>query len=79
MCWDFLSYLIEMQYAHSLLFVCTNCKSPIVVGCLSAQKTLESVDELNFAATCAYCKYSFNLPAVTAKKHYVEEWPHQGQ
>jgi hypothetical protein len=44
---------------------------------LSEQKTLENVDELNFAVTCTNCKYSFNLPAATAKKHYVEEWPHQ--
>jgi hypothetical protein len=35
MYWDFLSFLAEMQYADSLLFVCSNCKSPIVVGCSS--------------------------------------------
>jgi RNase P subunit RPR2 len=66
-----------MQFAHSFLFVCPNCKFPIVIGCLSAERNLEGTDAAHFAMTCASCRHSFNLPALSAKKHYVEEWPHQ--
>jgi len=68
---------MAIQYAHSLLFACPNCKSPIVIGSLSEQKNLENIDAVDFAATCAYCRHSFNIPAIHAKKHYVEEWPYQ--
>lgn len=67
---------METQYAHSLLFACPNCQFPIVIGCLSIRRNLEGIDAENFAATCASCRRSYNLPGVTAKKHYVDEWPY---
>src|SRR5215469_4541041 len=65
------------QFAHSLLFVCPNCKSPIFIGCLSIKRNIEDIDDEHFAVSCATCKHSFNMPALAAKKHYVDEWPYQ--
>jgi hypothetical protein len=65
------------QFAHILVFGCPNCKFPIVVGCLSDKRNLEDIDAQFFALTCADCKHSFNLVAVEAVRHYVEEWPHR--
>jgi len=40
------------QFAHSLLFVCPNCKSPIFIGCLSVKRNIEDIDDEHFAVSC---------------------------
>jgi hypothetical protein len=65
------------QFAHLLLFVCPNCRFPIIVGCLSHDRSLENVDAEHFAASCASCGRSFNISGTAAKKHYVEDWPYE--
>jgi hypothetical protein len=65
------------QFAHLLLFVCPNCNFPIAVSCVSGERSLENIGGEHFAASCASCRYSFNIPGAAAKKHYVEDWPHQ--
>lgn len=63
------------QYAHSLLFVCPNCKLPILVSGIGEDQDPKNLDAQYFAATCSYCRQSFNIPGADAKKHYVDEWP----
>jgi hypothetical protein len=68
---------MAIQFAHLLLFVCPNCHFPIIVSCLSDDRSLEDIDSEHFAAGCASCRQSFNIPGADAKKHYVEDWPYQ--
>lgn len=66
---------MAIQFAHLLLFVCPNCQFPIIVSCLSYDRSLEDIDSEHFAASCGACRHSFNIPGAAAKKHYVEDWP----
>jgi hypothetical protein len=63
------------RYVHVLLFVCPECGLPVVISRVSAEKNSEDVDAQRLHITCSYCDPSFNVTAVTAKKHYVENWP----
>jgi hypothetical protein len=63
-----------VRYVHILLFACPDCNLPISISRFSNEKNLETVDAEQLDITCSYCEKSSNVTAVTAKRHYVEEW-----
>ena len=68
---------VHLRFAHTLLFACPDCCSPIVAGLLTVTRNLEDVDGHYFLLQCHQCKGAFSLPAFSAKRHYVEEWDSQ--
>lgn len=63
-----------MRYAHTLLFVCPDCNSPIAASKISYSKSLEEIDGQHVWVKCDYCEQTSQLLAVTAKTHWVTEW-----
>ena len=41
------------------------------------QGNLEPIDETRITIKCAYCQKSVEVISVTAKRHYVDEWPYE--
>jgi len=69
----------NLRFAHMLLFACPDCRTPIVAGLLSGTGNLEDIDADYFLLQCGHCQESFHLPALSAKRHYVEEWEWDSQ
>jgi uncharacterized protein YlaI len=67
--------LAATQYVHTLLFVCPECKSPVAINRVTKEKNLEMVDAARLRIKCSFCGKSSDVIAVTAKRHYLEEWP----
>ncbi|MGC2767582.1 MAG: hypothetical protein WB607_18890, partial [Candidatus Acidiferrum sp.] len=65
---------IPARYIHILLFVCPDCNLPVSISRVSNEKNLETVDAERLHITCSYCDRSSDVTAVTAKRHYVEDW-----
>jgi hypothetical protein len=65
---------IPARYIHVLLFVCPDCNLPVSISRVSNEKNLETVDAERLHITCSYCDSSADVTAVTAKRHYVEDW-----
>ena len=63
-----------MRYAHTLLFVCSDCNLPISVSRISHEKNLEDVQSRIIEIRCDYCQNKFGVKAYTAKMHWVTEW-----
>ncbi len=63
-----------MRYVHVLLFACPDCNLPVSISRVSNEKNLETVDAERLRIECSYCDKSCDVTAVTAKRHYVEEW-----
>ena len=63
-----------MQYAHTLLFVCPDCKLPIAISKISDEKNLEQIDGARVCVTCNYCGHISEQLALTAKTHWVTDW-----
>jgi len=66
---------MSTKYVHILLFVCPACNLPVAISRVSDERNAEAIDVERLHITCSYCDKSLNVSAVTAKKHYVEEWP----
>lgn len=66
-----------MRFVHTLLFACPDCAGPIVISLLSDTGNLEDVDSDYILLQCTQCKECFSLPALGARRHYVEEWESQ--
>jgi len=62
------------RYAHTLLFVCSECNLPISISRICNEKSLEMIDSQSFHLECAYCHASSTVLAATAKAHWVSEW-----
>jgi aspartate carbamoyltransferase regulatory subunit len=62
------------RYAHVLLFECPECILPIAISRISKDKNLEKIDSERIRLRCSYCDESFDVHAVDAKRHYVEDW-----
>jgi aspartate carbamoyltransferase regulatory subunit len=67
-------FTMATRFAHTLLFVCPDCHLPISISRISSEKSMESVDGEVLKVKCSYCEQTTVMSAVTAKKHYVEEW-----
>jgi hypothetical protein len=65
---------IPLRYAHILLFACPDCNLPVSISRVSNEKNLETVEAERLHIKCSYCERSSEVTAVTAKRHYVEEW-----
>ena len=63
------------RFVHTLLFVCPECSSPVAISRVTQGRDLEIVDEERLRIKCSLCTTSFDVIAVTAKRHYLEEWP----
>lgn len=63
------------RFVHTLLFACPECNLPVAISRISKEKNLEGVDAEKLHIRCSYCEKVSDITAVTAKKHYVEEWP----
>jgi len=63
------------RYVHILLFVCPDCDHPIAISHISEKRNFEDIDAESLRIFCSYCYNFSNVTAVTAKKHYVEDWP----
>ena len=59
-----------MKYVHTLLF-----DWPIAITPVKEEQNLEEVDAEALFLMCTHCQHAFSTPAVTAKRHYVDEWP----
>ncbi len=62
------------RYVHILLFICPDCNLPVAISRVSKKKTLEVVDAECLHITCSYCGKSSDVIAVTARRHFVQEW-----
>ena len=62
------------RYVHILLFMCPECNLPVAISRVSNEKTLEVIDAECLRITCSYCEAVSDVIAVTAKKHFVEDW-----
>jgi hypothetical protein len=63
------------RFVHTLLFACPECNLPVAISRVSKEKNFEGVDAENLRIRCSYCETVSDTTAVTAKKHYVEDWP----
>jgi hypothetical protein len=63
------------RYVHVLLFACPNCEGPIAISRVSDQRNLELIDEARLMLRCVHCEKACEAIAVTAKRHYVDDWP----
>jgi hypothetical protein len=63
-----------IRTVHVLLFICPDCNLPVAISRVSNERSLETVDAERFHITCSYCEKSSDVTAVTAKRHYVEDW-----
>jgi uncharacterized protein YbaR (Trm112 family) len=64
-----------MRYVHILLFACPGCNLPVVIDRVTEAVNTESVETGAIRLVCNYCGLASGASAVTAKKHFVEEWP----
>ena len=64
-----------MRYVHTLLFDCPQCKFPIAISLIKEQQNLEEIDAETLFIMCSHCQHAFSTLAITAKRHYVDEWP----
>jgi hypothetical protein len=65
------------RFVHVLLFVCPDCNLPVAISRVSSERNLETVDAVDaerLHIACGYCDRSSDVTAVTAKRHYVEQW-----
>ncbi len=62
------------RFVHTLLFACPECNLPVAISRVSNEKNLEGVDAEQLQLRCSYCEKVSDATAVTAKRHYVEEW-----
>jgi hypothetical protein len=60
-------------YLHSLLFRCEQCKEPIPISAMSAERNLEKIDGDSFDVQCK-CGRSKQLLGLEAVRHYVIPW-----
>jgi hypothetical protein len=63
------------RHAHTLLFACPNCQLPLAITRMSKDKNCDDVDAELLRLKCSFCGKSSDVRAVTAKRHYVEDWP----
>ncbi|MGB7729348.1 MAG: hypothetical protein WBL50_15055 [Candidatus Acidiferrum sp.] len=62
------------RFVHTLLFVCPECSSPVAISRVTKEKNFELVDAERLSIKCSFCEKSSDVIAVTAKRHYLEEW-----
>jgi endogenous inhibitor of DNA gyrase (YacG/DUF329 family) len=62
------------RFVHTLLFACPECGSPVAINRVTNEKKLEIVDAERLRIKCSFCNKSSDVIAVTAKRHYLEEW-----
>jgi aspartate carbamoyltransferase regulatory subunit len=62
------------RFVHVLLFSCPDCNLPVSISRISNEKNLETVDAEHLHIRCSYCDKISDVAAITAKRHYVEEW-----
>jgi hypothetical protein len=60
-------------YVHSLLFRCKQCKEPIAISAMSAERNLEKIDGDFFDVQCK-CGRLKTLLGLEAVRHYVIPW-----
>lgn len=48
---------------------------PIAISLINQESNLEDIDAETVSIKCVHCQHSEQTPAVTAKRHYVDEWP----
>jgi hypothetical protein len=70
--------LLLTQFAHTLLFACPDCRSPIVICRVTSEKNQEELDGESLPILCGECGCSSEITGITAKRHYVEEWGSSG-
>jgi len=64
-----------MRFAHTLLFACPDCNLPVAVSRISDEKNLEEIDSQLVKLKCECCEKLVHVPAITAKEHWVSDWP----
>jgi hypothetical protein len=66
--------VVLTQFAHTLLFACPGCGSPVVICRVTLERNQEGLDGQSLPIFCGYCGCSSETTGVTAKRHYVEQW-----
>jgi hypothetical protein len=68
---------MTIRFVHTLLFACPDCNLPVAINRVTEERSLETVDAERLCITCSYCEKSSDVIAVTAKRHYMEEWTYE--
>jgi hypothetical protein len=63
-----------MRYAHTILLVCPDCNLPVAITRVSPDKSFEDIDREPLRLKCSFCQKESTVLAISAKRHYVEEW-----
>lgn len=64
------------RYVHTLLFSCPHCKLPVAVSDIREEGNIEAM-EGSLTLRCSQCGESSEVPAAVAKRHWVDDWPHE--
>jgi hypothetical protein len=64
-----------MRFAHVLLFQCPDCRLPVSVARIADEGNFEGIDVGTIEINCSYCNTLADVSAISAIKHYVEQWP----
>jgi len=66
----------EMQYAHTLFFVCPHCKLLVAASLVRRKGNLKGVDSGKVELKCFSCGKSSDVVGMAAKRHYADDWPY---
>jgi hypothetical protein len=65
---------MTIQYVHTFVFACANCRLPAAVTRVSGEQTRKSFGDGSMRTFCGWCGKACYGSAATAQHHYVEEW-----
>ena len=65
---------VQPMYVHTLLFLCPACNQPIATSLVREEANPEGVDAQMVFLDCEHCDTCSEVPAVTAKRRWVQEW-----
>lgn len=63
----------HIEYVHSRLFQCIQCKEPLVICVMTAERNLENIDGNPFEVRCK-CGWMKRLLGMEAVRHWVTPW-----
>lgn len=64
----------DHEFVHVLLFECEQCGCPVTSALTADARNPDEVDGRTFTLRCHNCDWSGTALAVTAKRHWVDDW-----